>query len=174
MTFESDQAFEKAWWGSCANTFGEEAKQITYAHRMGLVVVDDGSGHWPVYDLETKSVCDLGGGPTSMLLKCINGSRLTVVDPCEYPNWVRQRYQECGIEYVIRGAEHYGVPRMYDECWFYNVLEHTAEAEFIVRAVATKIARVTRVFEWIDTHRAGRLGRSSCTSRTSSRLTCRS
>lgn len=151
MTFESDQEFERAWWGDCANTFGEEAKQITYAHRMGLQVVDDGSGRWPVYDLEGKSVVDLGGGPSSMLLKTINGGRRCVVDPCRYPDWVRARYEAAGIDYLVMPAEYFVPTEPFDEAWIYNVLEHTVEARRIV-GVAKLHARRVRVFEWIDTY----------------------
>src|SRR5258708_2166182 len=45
---ETAQDFEKLWWSDCTNTFGEEAKQLTYAHRMGLVN-EPREGKWPVY-----------------------------------------------------------------------------------------------------------------------------
>ena len=151
FTREEDQAFERDWWKDCANTFGEEVKQLTYAYRMGLEVVDDGSGHWPVYDMAGKSVLDLGGGPTSILLRCRNFDRALVVDPCEYPDWVAQRYAAHGIEVMRMNAEDFpAVVNRYDEAWFYNVLQHTENAAGIVEA-ARSSAKVVRCFEWLDT-----------------------
>lgn len=155
MTFtrEEDQTFERDWWGDCCNTFGEETKQISYAHRMGLVVTPVYAGSWPAYDIEGKSIIDLGGGPTSMLLKCFNFDQALVVDPCEYPDWVAQRYAAHGVEYAQANAEDLvaGDAR-FDEAWFYNVLQHTEHAREIVE-VARRNAKVVRCFEWIDTER---------------------
>jgi len=61
------QDFEADWWGSCANTYGEESKQIVYARLMNLSP-QNLDGHWPVYDIDGGSVLDIGGGPSSMLL----------------------------------------------------------------------------------------------------------
>jgi 2-polyprenyl-3-methyl-5-hydroxy-6-metoxy-1,4-benzoquinol methylase len=152
-TPEEDQAFERDWWQDCANTFGEEAKQLTYANKMGLVVVQDGTGHWPVYDMEGKSILDLGGGPVSMLLKCRNFDRAMVVDPCEYPDWIEERYAAHGVSYARMNAEDFpGAGDDFDEAWFYNVLQHTENAAGIVE-VARKYAKRVRCFEWIDTER---------------------
>lgn len=146
--------WERQWWGDCTNTFAEETKQITYAHRMGLHNISDGA-HWPYYDLAGKSVLDIGGGPASMLLKCHSGGRRVVVDPCSYPSWVRTRYEAAGIEYVVELAEHLGnlkaiVERdRFDEAWIYNVLQHTDDPERIIDHART-FARTVRVFEWVD------------------------
>jgi hypothetical protein len=143
------QVFEADWWGSCVNTFGEEAKQITYAHRMGLLN-DPRNGKWPVYDVRGRSIVDLGGGPASMLLKCIDlGKGSMVVDPCPYPFWVQQRYQEAGIEYNPTPAEDFEGTG-YHEAWIYNVLQHVIDPEKIVHN-AKKAARRIRFFDWIDT-----------------------
>ncbi len=150
MTWDKDQQFEADWWGSCVNTYGEETKQLTYAHRMGLKIVPDG-GHWPVYDMEGRSVVDLGGGPASMLLKCKN-VKGAVVDPCPYPEWVRSRYEVVGIGYMRAPAENfYGLhaTERYDEAWIYNVLQHVKDPAKIV-ANARACTRLVRIFEWID------------------------
>jgi len=158
-TREEDQKFERDWWGDCANTFGEESKQISYAHRMGLQIVPTYTGAWPAYDLGGKSVLDLGGGPTSMLLKCFNLGHAMVVDPCGYPDWVYRRYDAHGVEYASENAEDFSIfteevegEYPFDEAWFYNVLQHTEHAREIVE-VAKSHARVVRCFEWIDTER---------------------
>jgi hypothetical protein len=141
------QAFEREWWGSCVNTFGEETKQLTYAHRMGLVVA---GGHWPVYDLAGRSVLDLGGGPVSMLLKCVNLGLALVVDPCPYPDWIIDRYAAAGLSYVRMPAEEWQpTPEPFDEAWIYNVLQHVQDPERVV-AVACASAAVVRVFEWVN------------------------
>jgi hypothetical protein len=144
----SAQEWERDWWGECLLTFGEEAKQITYAHRMGLVN-QPWMGKWPCYDLNQYSVLDLGGGPTSMLLKTRNGSTRTVVDPCHYPSWVADRYEAAGIDYVVQEAEAFGGAK-HSECWIYNVLQHVVDPERVVATAKAHSYRV-RIFEWVET-----------------------
>jgi hypothetical protein len=146
-TLNEHQTFEQAWWFDCANTYGEETKQLTYANRMGLTPIGHG-GHWPVYDLEGKSVVDLGGGPVSMLLKTINGARLSVVDPCSYPEWIAARYEAHGISYFLEPAENRWAEG-YDECWIYNVLQHVEDPKAVI-ASAIRAAPVLRLFEWLE------------------------
>ena len=147
--WQGHQVFEADWWGTCVNTFGEETKQISYAHRMGLIN-DPRNGKWPVYDMTGRNVVDLGGGPVSMLLKCISlGAKSTVVDPCPYPDWVDRRYSEAGIIYKRMPAEDFD-DTGFGEAWIYNVLQHVIDPEKIVYN-AKKAARVIRIFDWIDT-----------------------
>lgn len=145
------QTFEKDWWGNCVNTFGEEAKQISYMYRMGLPVKPTNDGKWPAYDLEGKSVLDIGGGPVSMLLKSIN-ARGFVVDPCDYPEWVYERYRANNITYVRLAAEHFTEDKHapFDEVWIYNVLQHTMDPEQIIKN-ARNLGKKIRIFEWVDT-----------------------
>jgi hypothetical protein len=153
MSWHDDQKWEAAWWGTCANTFGEETKQITYAHRMGLqnVPLD---GHWPVYDVQHKRILDIGGGPTSLLLKTVNLAEGVVIDPCRYPAWVAERYRHARITYLERPGEnplfppYYG-PKYFDECWIYNCLQHTLDPRRIIENART-VAKAIRIFEWID------------------------
>lgn len=149
MTWEEDQVWEAGWWGSCVNTFGEEAKQITYAHRMGLVN-EPRAGKWPVYDLGGKAVLDVGGGPVSMLLKCVNLGAVAVLDPCEYPTWVAARYAAAGISYLPFPAEHLKVEDRVAEAWLYNVLQHVKDPVEVLET-CKRAALVVRVFEWVDT-----------------------
>ena len=143
------QDWESAWWRSCNfSTFGEEAKQLTYANLMGLVN-EPREGKWPVYDLKGKSVVDIGGGPVSMLLKTVNGGHMVVVDPCQYPAWVTIRYEEAGISQRVEPAETYaGIG--FAECLVYNVAQHCLDPEALF-ATARLCADVVRVFEWIET-----------------------
>ena len=150
LSEQTAQDWELEWWAACNfNTFGEEAKQLTYAHRMGLVN-EPREGKWPVYDLKGKSVVDLGGGPVSMLLKTVNGGTLTVVDPCPYPDWVAARYEAAGIRWDQEEAETWDDGNMYDECLLYNVLLHTIDPEQVI-ATARRCAPVLRIFEWLET-----------------------
>jgi hypothetical protein len=148
MSHTDDQAWERDWWGTCANTYGEETKQLTYAYRMGLINMPI-AGHWPAYDLGGHSVLDLGGGPASILLKTVNGGRRVVVDPCRYPEWVTARYGLAGIEQVMAMGETYRPDERFDECWVYNVLQHAEDPEAIT-ATARASADAVRIFEWVD------------------------
>jgi len=145
-----DQKWEAAWWGTCANTLGEEWKQLAYAKRMGLVAHHDGKSPFN-FDLGGKSVLDIGGGPCSLLLKCANGRGL-VVDPCEYPEWVAARYMAAGIKYGRLGGERLSadVYGLFDEVWVYNVLQHVEDPGKIITN-ARRLGKIIRLFEWIDT-----------------------
>jgi len=148
MQWEEHQNCERSWWGNCTSTYGEETKQLTYADRMGLVSKSI-NGKWPQYDMQGKSLLDLGGGPVSILLKTINTSFRTVVDPCNYPDWIKQRYEAANITYFKCEAENYISTRVYDECWIYNVLQHVQDPEQIIRT-AKQYSKLIRIFEWID------------------------
>jgi hypothetical protein len=149
MGWKEDQEFERDWWGDCSNTFTEEIKQLSYAYKMGLIVSSVG-GKWPCYDLQGKNVIDIGGGPVSMLLKSENkGPLCRVVDPCNYPAWVRHRYETVGVGYFQVAGEEIKYDALWDEAWIYNVLQHTMDPELIIKN-ALSIAPVVRLFEWID------------------------
>lgn len=144
------QDWERDWWSTCCNTWNEESKQLLYADRMGLRRWRNEKG-WPQFDLGGRSVLDLGGGPCSLLLKCVNLRQAEVVDPLPFPDWVRLRYQAAGIRFVNRAAEEYELPaERFEECWLYNVLQHTYDPAKIV-ANARKAAEFVRIFEWLDT-----------------------
>ncbi len=146
---QTAQEWESDWWASCRfNTFSEEAKQLTYAHLMGLVN-QPRDGKWPVYDLQGSTVVDLGGGPSSMLLKTVGGNGV-VVDPCPYPQWVADRYAHAEIDYRVEPAEGFRLPTRFSEAWIYNVLQHVVDPEEVI-ASARANAFVLRIFEWIET-----------------------
>lgn len=150
-TWSEHQAWEQRWWGKCTNTFAEEAKQITYAHRMGLVVVKHPEFYetWPLYDAGRKDILDIGGGPTSLLLKTMNFKAAVVIDPCPYPKWVTARYRAAGIDQIVDTAESMTWRKQFDEAWIYNVLQHVVDPELII-VNARAAAKVIRIFEWID------------------------
>lgn len=148
MTSAGDD-YEANFWGNCANTYHEEQKQVAYALRMGLPPIWD-CVHPPTFDLEGRSIIDIGGGPVSLLLKSVNGGRCVVADPAPWPSWVRQRYKECGIEFWSMAGESESITGYsFEEAWIYNVLQHVQDPELVITN-ARSIAKVIRIFEWID------------------------
>lgn len=152
------QHFESSWWGTCANTYGEETKQIAYARVMGLETPAWEAGNaWPVWDVNGASIVDIGGGPVSMLLKCTHLAYGAIVDPCNYPTWTRSRYRAQNISVFHEPAEDWLPKRLgtdagpvFDEAWCYNVLQHVHDPKLIIEYMR-KIAHRIRIFEWVET-----------------------
>ena len=138
---------EVEWWNGAQNTYHEETKQLVYASRMGLLA-SWGGAHPPTFNLGGRSVVDIGGGPVSLLLKCINYSWATVVDPGRWPDWVHDRYTAAGIGYRQERGEDLTVMNA-DDALIYNVLQHCDDPEKVI-ASARKCAKTIRLFEWID------------------------
>lgn len=143
MTFD-----ETAWWGDCANSFREEQKQLVYAPRMGLFPLWN-CAHPPSFDLQGRSVIDIGGGPVSLLLKCLNRGHAVVLDPSVWPDWVLHRYEDCGIEFWRQPGEELLAGHSFDEAWMYNVLQHVISPQKVIEN-ARACARTIRIFEWIE------------------------
>lgn len=142
----ASDAYELSFWGDCANSFHEEQKQLVCAARMGLLA-NWNVAHPPTFDLQGRSVIDIGGGPVSLLLKCENFTRAVVADPCPYPGWVIDRYKLHGVEYWMMAGEDID-GYSFDEAWIYNVLQHVQSPKRLI-ARARAAARVIRLFEWI-------------------------
>lgn len=150
-TWEKAQAWELDWHNNCVNSYFEEQKQLEYAKLMGL---ETSPTHKTPYnfDLEGKSVLDIGGGAYSLLLKCVNFKEAVVIDPLmdKYPEWVRQRYKTHKVIALAHACEVLSIESTYDESWFYNVLGHTYNPEKVVKN-ALRIGKIVRVFEWLNT-----------------------
>jgi len=101
------------------------------------------------YDLRGMKVLDVGGGPVSMLLRCENYSRAMVVDPCNYPQWVLDRYRGAGIELMQIQAEEMDFDKEFDEAWVYNCLQHVRDPGKVVENTI-RAARKVRVFEPLE------------------------
>lgn len=142
------QKFEASWWDSCVNTLGEEMKQFEYANRMGLKF---SRRHGKmIIEMEGKSVLDIGSGPVSLLLKVVNSPKMYAVDPCEYPEWVYDRYVEANILPInSKGEDLDDMGEEFDEVWIYNCLQHVENPEKVIQN-AKKHGKVIRIFEWID------------------------
>lgn len=138
----SDYTFEKEYWGNCCNTFDEDQKHYVYARFMGLKRVGYS------FDVNHARIIDIGGGPTSMLLKAINLGAGLVVDPLSYPEWCYQRYEAAGIRVSVKRGEDIDGGE-FDEAWIYNCLQHTDDPAKIIEN-AFKAAKKLRLFEWID------------------------
>lgn len=148
MSWDDANRWEREWWGNCANTYHEEEKQMVYASCMGLQFVRTPSTPYAL-DLGGRSVIDIGGGPCSLLLKAINGGRLVVLDPCLFPSWVYFRYSAAHIIGVIDKAEDRPNLGQFDEAWIYNCLQHVEDPAQVI-AYARSVAKLVRVFEWVE------------------------
>ena len=148
-TWDDAQTWESSWWGDCLNTYGEDEKQMLYASRMGLHTYHDGRSPYNI-DVNEKSIVDIGGGPSSLLLKVNDRGVSAVVDPLPVPQWVVDRYSLAGISLFNIPAEQFGSDYVYDEAWIYNCLQHTSHPKLVVRNVL-EVAKIVRVFEWINT-----------------------
>jgi hypothetical protein len=134
--------FEKEYWGNCANTFDEDQKHYVYARFMELTRV-----HYS-FDVKGKRILDIGGGPSSMLLKCINLTEGKVCDPLQYPDWTKLRYAGHNINVQVIAGEEID-EEGWDEVWIYNCLQHVDSVERIINN-AKRAAPILRMFEWID------------------------
>jgi hypothetical protein len=146
FTWEEAQELEAGFWGTCANTYGEETKQFLYAEKMGLR--RSGRSRHEI-DGGGRSYIDVGGGPASMLLKFVNLGTSLVVDPCRYPQWVYDRYAAAGIVCEVLAGEDLVPNRSFDVALIYNVLQHVRDPEAVVRN-ARAASRELRMFEWVD------------------------
>ena len=142
------QEWERKWHDNCVNSLNEELKQLVYARKMGLIFTGNGKTPYNIL-LNGKSVLDIGGGAYSLLLKASGFSEALVVDPCQFPAWVYARYDAAGIKVSIQPAEEMELVLHYDECWFYNCLQHVKDpAEVVKRSL--EHSKLLRVFEWLD------------------------
>lgn len=151
MAWKDEQQWEQNWWGNYINSYGEQTKQREYAPLMGLEELSDARYAF-YYDLNGVSVLDIGCGPVSLLLKCINFSRAVAVDPTELPVYVKERYKAAGIEYQqVKGEDLDKIfsDGEFDEVWIYNVLQHVDDPGKIC-ANARKLGKIVRVFEWLE------------------------
>jgi hypothetical protein len=138
----NDLTFESNYWNDCTNTFDEDQKQYVYAKYMNLE-----RNHYS-FNVNNKTILDIGGGPTSILLKTINLKKGKVCDPLNFPNWVYERYKIKNIDYQIICGENVK-EQGWDEVWIYNCLQHTNNPTTIIKN-ALQAAKTLRIFEWVD------------------------
>lgn len=138
-----DYKFESDYWGNCVNTIDEDLKQFLYAKAMGIPKYNGFE-----FSVGGKKILDIGGGPTSLLLKTRDHGGSKVVDPIKYPQWTVDRYASHNIKYDQKTGEEVNETG-YDEVWIYNCLQHVIDPKLIIEN-AKKAAPVLRIFEWID------------------------
>ena len=139
-----DYEFEINFWGDCCNTFSEDQKHFIYGNLMGLT----GDQYQFAYNVNNKRILDVGGGPSSMLLKTHNLKEGKVCDPINYPQWTKDRYAYKNISVQVVTGEDM-VESGWDEVWLYNVLEHVIDPKKIIKN-CLKSGKILRIFEWID------------------------
>lgn len=155
--WDNHNSWEKGWWSNCVNTLDEQQKQQIYANYMKLdqfVKYTSNFEHkgeqqtkgTSYYNLNGKSILDIGGGPVSLLLRCGNFARAVIVDPCDYPKWVELRYESAGIEFLKKCAEDVIFDTKFDEVWIYNVLQHVKDPVKVIE-LAKKSGKKVRVCE---------------------------
>jgi len=145
--WQEAQEWEAKWWNTCANTVWEDVKQMALAPYLGLKIIPNAYTNYRI-PMNNERVLDIGGGPSSLLLKCEN-VRGTVVDPCDYPKWVGQRYKEAHIDYYKWKGEDIPCIDEWDEVWIYNVLQHTEDPQKVIQN-AKKLGKIIRIFEWVN------------------------
>lgn len=139
---DHDLEFEKQYWNTCVNTFYEDKKQYTYANYMGVTRI------WDSFDVQHKTILDIGGGPSSMLLRCVNLKKGKVIDPIDYPQWTKDRYAIHNVDVEVNYGENMD-ERGWDEVWIYNCLQHVEDPKKILLN-ALKAGKILRLFEWIN------------------------
>lgn len=148
---------EAEYWGDCTNTYCEETKQFVYAELMGL------KPNAYTIDASECSILDIGGGPSSLLLKALRFKLGLVVDPLQYPAWTIDRYNSKGILVSTSGGEDIKINNksqvvvpdlettfpIFDEVWIYNCLQHVIDPELILFN-ARRSAKLIRIAEWVN------------------------
>lgn len=135
--------FEADYWGNCVNTLDEDIKQFLYANAMGIPK----NGAYG-FTIGGKKILDIGGGPSSLLLKVIDHGGSKVIDPIKWPSWTIDRYKSHNIEFDQKTGEELEETG-WDEVWIYNCLQHTINPKKIIEN-AKKAAPILRIFEWLD------------------------
>ncbi len=140
---------ESRFWGDCCNSYNEETKQLLYLKLMGFHPTPTWRTPYS-FDGGGKSFIDIGGGPTSVLLKFENRKPSLVVDPGDYPSWVNARYGAANIVLLQARAEDLIESSVFDVALIYNCLQHVDNPEKII-ANAKACSKQLKMFEWIDT-----------------------
>ena len=103
----------------------------------------------PIFDLGGKTIVDIAGGPSSLLLRCKNFKKAYIVDPGDFPDYITNRYKEKGIEVIKVPAEEFSYPENVDEVWMYNALAHVYDP-FKILLEAKAHCKTMRVIEGIN------------------------
>jgi hypothetical protein len=106
----------------------------------------------PEKDLVGKKILESGGGCYPSIYFCKGLKKAVNIEPLydQFPENVKQRLVQNGIETLSIPFENYSTRTKFDEVWFFNVLTHVMNPELQLE-IAKKVAKTVRVFEPIDT-----------------------
>lgn len=149
QTWEEAQKWEAEWHDNCINSYNEETKQYIYTRIMGLDEYKVNYYGQIGWDFGEKAILDVGCGPYSILMK----SKAKVkhgIDPCDYPQWVYERYKCADVTLYKIPAEEFTTPEIvYDEALIYNCLQHVINPKKIIENVLA-CSKIVRIFEWVE------------------------
>lgn len=102
-------------------------------------------------DLVGKKILESGGGTYPAIFFCKGLERGVNVEPLydKFPEKVKNRLTEAGVETISSGFEDVDIDEEFDEVWFFNVLQHVRDPYLQIEK-AKKIANTIRVFEPIE------------------------
>lgn len=143
--WQKENKWEMDWWGNCANTYNEQIKQDMMVGYLNLRKYVNEKAD---INMMGKSILDIGGGPVSLLLRVVGATKRVVVDPCNYPEWVKSRYEQCGINFLQILAEDMEFSDKFNEVWLYNCLEHVMNPEQIAER-AMMYGKKIRICEYL-------------------------
>lgn len=143
-TWKGAQEWELQWWKQ-ADIAAEIVKQDAYRELMGLPAD---------LDMGERSILDIGCGPASILSRT-SATRRVGVDPLaeRWPQDMAAKLADAGVTVLCARGEDFEIEECFDEVWFYNVLQHTADAGAVVEN-AKRHGLAVRFFEWLDTERS--------------------
>lgn len=135
-----------------ANLGEQEAWEDLFKDENKLEQFDALQRHGPILDIidssfKNKKICDIGGGPIS-LLRNFNIGPSVVVDPLNLPDKYLDFYASKNITYFKGMAEDFikEIDLKFDEVWIYNCLQHVSDPYYILDNVY-KLAPILRISE---------------------------
>ena len=130
----------------------EERKHHTLSYEEGCEHYGESYKHYfnytgGKYDLECKSVIEIGPAKVAALLFCKNYAPSYIIEPCIYEDVVPY-YENRNITFIREPAETCNFPQV-DEAWLFNVLQHVINPTEIIN-VCKKNVKTIRFFEPLD------------------------
>jgi hypothetical protein len=174
ISWENAIEKESIYWDRYASEIGTLSCQEDY-----MKILDIYNDYWSKYggidlDFRNKNIIDVGGGPTSILLRGNGGSKRTseelknswtqtgsvkslnvgvVIDPLNVAEYVKIRYEHFGVRFINEPAENidkfYNERNFFDDCIIYNCLQHVINPLEILDKVS-KVSKVIRICEPIN------------------------
>jgi len=117
-----------------------------------FIILKDHFGINPESDLIGKKILEPGGGCFPSVYFCKGLKKAVSIEPLydKFPDYVKERLIDNGVETLSIPFEKYSVKTKFDEVWFFNVLTHVIDPKLQLET-AKKVAKTIRIFEPIDT-----------------------